>query len=276
MLRKRKQHWKDPKVRKRHIEALKKAAPKISVSLSRRWHNSAFYAKMLKARKKQAQVHRETYLEAAENISCDVRKARSERIRKWNKSDEGRKNNSDRMKKLWSDSDYRAKQIKAIHNKKWRRHVAKSNTLKKTGKPSWNAGLTKKEHPGLMAASLKLKGHLPKFNLFKRWYPSDDERRIEMRSSWEVSFALWLDAGGIDWEYESQYFHVGRGIWKGETYTPDFYLPAQKVYVELKGRLSEENAAKMKRFHKLYPDIQLWMFEYKHLKDNVLQFRKAA
>jgi len=252
---------------------------RISQTLKETWSDPVFYAYMLGVRKAQVTPKERKRLKKELLKNWDDPKMRKKLVRhlqEISQSKEGRKNNSDRMKKLWSDSDYRAKQIKAIHNKKWRREVSEANTRNKTGKLPWNFGYTKDTHPGLMKLSNTNKGHLPKFNLFKRWYPSDDERRIEMRSSWEVSFALWLDAGGIDWEYESQYFHVGRGIWKGETYTPDFYLPAQKVYVELKGRLSEENAAKMKRFHKLYPDIQLWMFEYKHLKDNVLQFRKAA
>jgi hypothetical protein len=61
------------------------------------------------------------------------------------------------------------------------------------------------------------------------------DKRVEynghrFRSSWEVRVARALDALGIKWEYEPKRFHFG-----DQTYRPDFYLPDEDVYWEVKG-----------------------------------------
>jgi hypothetical protein len=123
----------------------------------------------------------------------------------------------------------------------------------------------------------KLIGRLPQYNKYKSWYPSKYDKQIEMRSGWEVAFALWLDQGEVEWIYEPRWFNVGKGRWKGVSYTPDFYLPDQGVYIELKGRFTKANERKMEAFYKQYPDVKLWMFHGKHLAE-VLEFHpnKAA
>jgi hypothetical protein len=254
------------------------ACQQVSDSLRKRWADPIFRTHMMRVRKEQATPKEKKRLKDALITNWEnpkMRKKLIKHLQTFSKTKEQRENNSNRMKKLWQDPNYRAKQVKAIHNKKWRKKVAESNTRTKTGSIPWNKYDTKRTHPSLMAASLKLKGKLPKYNKFKCWYPSDDQRVIEMRSSWEVSFALWLDAGEIEWEYEPKYFHIGRGSWTGETYTPDFYLPDNKVYVELKGYMSKQNAAKMERFKDLYTDVNLYVFFEEHL-EKVLQFREAA
>jgi len=51
------------------------------------------------------------------------------------------------------------------------------------------------------------------------------------RSRLEARWAVFFDTLGIDWQYEPQGF-VGC---HGKAYLPDFYLPADKLYVEVKG-----------------------------------------
>ena len=56
-------------------------------------------------------------------------------------------------------------------------------------------------------------------------------RGINFRSSWEVAFAKWLDSIKEPWQYEPVRF-ILKGV---GSYTPDFYLPKQLMYVEVKG-----------------------------------------
>lgn len=50
------------------------------------------------------------------------------------------------------------------------------------------------------------------------------------RSSWEARAAQAMDALGIRWEYEAHRFDLG-----SQTYCPDFYLPDDDAYWEVKG-----------------------------------------
>lgn len=50
------------------------------------------------------------------------------------------------------------------------------------------------------------------------------------RSRLEARWAVFFDALGVTWEYEPEGFHTSAG-----NYLPDFYLPAQKTWVEVKG-----------------------------------------
>lgn len=52
---------------------------------------------------------------------------------------------------------------------------------------------------------------------------------VWMRSSWERRLASDLDKLGIPWEYEAHTFQV-----RGRRYTPDFFLPNQKLYLEVR------------------------------------------
>lgn len=70
--------------------------------------------------------------------------------------------------------------------------------------------------------------------------------QINMRSQSEAIFAQKLDQYDIDWQYEPQRFDLG---WS--TYCPDFHLPAQDTWVEVKGHLTELAARKMRDFQAL-------------------------
>jgi len=84
---------------------------------------------------------------------------------------------------------------------------------------------------------------------------------INMRSSWEIKFAKYLDKLGIKWQYEPKTFDLG-----STTYTPDFKL-SDSVYVEIKGYMSEIAYFKIKKFLKQYPDIKLQILMQKDLKN---------
>ena len=70
------------------------------------------------------------------------------------------------------------------------------------------------------------------------------------RSRLEARWAVFLDACGVEWEYEPEGYDLGNGLY----YLPDFLLhgvagrSGEDLYVEVKGRMTDEDAEKIKRF----------------------------
>jgi bifunctional protein TilS/HprT len=77
----------------------------------------------------------------------------------------------------------------------------------------------------------------------------------------EEEFARLLDFYQIDWLYEPRTFVLDRAKGKsGVMFTPDFYLPALDLYVEmttLKPELAREKRRKVSRLRELYPDVNI-------------------
>lgn len=67
---------------------------------------------------------------------------------------------------------------------------------------------------------------------------------VVMRSSWEIKFAKYLDNIGVKYEYEPKSFILSNGT----RYIPDFYLPTEDLWVEIKGYLERKSEDKMKLF----------------------------
>lgn len=58
-------------------------------------------------------------------------------------------------------------------------------------------------------------------------------RGYRFRSRLEARWAVFFDSLGIKWEYEPQGYKVG--VVAKKAYLPDFFLPATKTWVEVKG-----------------------------------------
>lgn len=73
------------------------------------------------------------------------------------------------------------------------------------------------------------------------------------RSSWEANYARYLKFIDTQWEYEPKtfWFPIRSGT---VNYTPDFYLPDEDVWIEVKGRLTSKCRTKLKRFKKYFFD----------------------
>lgn len=72
------------------------------------------------------------------------------------------------------------------------------------------------------------------------------------RSRLEARWAVAFDAMGIKYEYEPEGFDLGDGYY----YLPDFYLPDDDVWVEVKGKqLSDDEREKLERFCSAKCDI---------------------
>jgi bifunctional protein TilS/HprT len=89
----------------------------------------------------------------------------------------------------------------------------------------------------------------------------------------ERQFAKLLDFYGIAWEYEPRTFTLetdrnGRPV---QAFTPDFYLPAYDLYIEittLNQKLVTKKNRKARRLVEQHPDIQvrvLYQRDYLHL-----------
>ncbi len=86
-------------------------------------------------------------------------------------------------------------------------------------------------------------------------------------------FAKLLDFYGITWEYEPRTFTLerdkeGRPV---QAFTPDFYLPAYDLYIEvttLNQKLVTKKNRKARRLRELHPDVRvkvLYQRDYLHL-----------
>ena len=76
----------------------------------------------------------------------------------------------------------------------------------------------------------------------------------------EEEFAKLLDFYQIDWLYEPRSFVLPLEAGPIETLTPDFYLPALDLYIEittLKPGLTREKNRKVRRLRELFPEINI-------------------
>jgi hypothetical protein len=83
----------------------------------------------------------------------------------------------------------------------------------------------------------------------RRWFY---HRGFAFRSNWEKLAAIKFDELGIRWEYESYRFDLG-----SHTYAPDFYLPDQECFWEIKGYFGPKSRKTINLFRERFPDIDL-------------------
>jgi Phage endonuclease I len=93
----------------------------------------------------------------------------------------------------------------------------------------------------------------------------------EMRSGAEINCANWLGANGVEYEYETHkipYVSVIKGgecekcggkAVQNRVYTPDFWLPEYKFYIEVKGRLTSSDRKKMRDVKRCNPKLDIRM-----------------
>lgn len=76
---------------------------------------------------------------------------------------------------------------------------------------------------------------------------------VTVRSRWEANVARWFTFHGIDWEFEPRLFEFDKIKRGTKTYLPDFWLPSEGRWVEVKGYLRSADKTKLRRFRKYYP-----------------------
>jgi hypothetical protein len=87
-------------------------------------------------------------------------------------------------------------------------------------------------------------------------------KEIWLRSSWERRVADYLFGQGIEWIYEPKTFRMGE-----ITYTPDFYLPKENKYIEVKGWMPAKSKLKIDTFNRWHPEICLEIWDSKKVTD---------
>lgn len=87
------------------------------------------------------------------------------------------------------------------------------------------------------------------------------------RSGWERRVAQALDTLGVKWQYEPTRFDLG-----DRCYTPDFFLPDDGCYWEVKGWYGPQSQMKVESFRRQFPDIPLVLFN----KDCLLELERRA
>jgi hypothetical protein len=145
---------------------------------------------------------------------------------------------------------------------------ASVSKIRKTTHPIWNKGLTKVTSAAVRrlgrTISKRTKGkprpHTSKKQGKRRFWYYGPDVRIKMRSRWEVAYAHYLDKKGIVWLYEVCTF-----VMTDFSFTPDFYIPAQVKFVEIKGHLDPVSVSKIEALRRHYctkldvlcaPDLQ--------------------
>ncbi len=85
-------------------------------------------------------------------------------------------------------------------------------------------------------------------------YETPNQGIVTMRSGWEVKTANFLTHLNFNWLYEPETFRLTNII----SYKPDFYLPSENLYIEVKGRTLKQDKYKVVLFKKLGYNILLW------------------
>lgn len=77
------------------------------------------------------------------------------------------------------------------------------------------------------------------------------------RSGYEANYARFLTYSKIAWEYETKTFWFD-GIKRGtRSYTPDFYLPGEDAFHEVKGWMDPKSKTKLARMKRYHPAVKV-------------------
>lgn len=97
--------------------------------------------------------------------------------------------------------------------------------------------------------------------------------RVHFAHNSERQFGKLLDFYGIEWEYEPRTFTLERDRdgRPAQAFSPDFYLPAYDLYIEittLNQKLVTKKNRKARRLREMHPDVRikvLYQRDYLHL-----------
>ena len=78
-----------------------------------------------------------------------------------------------------------------------------------------------------------------------------------VRSSWEADLARVFRYLDWDYQYEPRTFELNDKTGRMLTYTPDFFVPSQQKWYEVKGWMDDASAKKIDLFRQQYPECEL-------------------
>lgn len=254
----RKRLWKTEEYRQNRLKSEPGRRDKIGVSAEKRWQDPIYRAR-----------------------------TQSSMVKAYPKGAEAR---SRGLKRKWKDPVYVAKVTKsrrAVYQSvgyKEKRSSLSTAMWQRVSYREAHASGMRRAAPSISLAQQKVwesveyrKKHHSSSPKFKSgWYPGVDGP-VWLRSGYEAAFAYWLDKNKIAWLYESRVFNLVKGPYKGHRYAPDFYLPAQGLWVEIKGWISPREKKKLKSFVLSYPNEPLLILSSSELKKfGLIPFRKSS
>lgn len=94
----------------------------------------------------------------------------------------------------------------------------------------------------------------------------EGSKRVAFAHQSEAEFAQILDFYQVEWVYEPRTFPLrwGENGQPVECLSPDFYLPAYGLYIELttiKPRLMAKKRRKIRLFRELYPQLEIRLIQ---------------
>ena len=104
------------------------------------------------------------------------------------------------------------------------------------------------------------------------------DKRPRFAHAVEEECAKILDYYGVPWEYEPRTFVLeqdedGRTL---EAFTPDFYLPEQRLYLEItvmKQSLVTRKNRKLRKLRERYPDVNVKLFYRRDIERLAQRYR---
>lgn len=105
----------------------------------------------------------------------------------------------------------------------------------------------------------------PKASKGKNGIREDISPTINFYSRWEANMARLYTYLGVRWEYAPRSFDIGN-----QKYTPDFYLPEDDTYIEVKNFWWHYSRIRDQKFRRKYPAIKLKVI----LRDEYVELEK--
>lgn len=135
-------------------------------------------------------------------------------------------------------------------SEEWRKDAAE----KKRGQRNPMFGKSEEMKKIAMGRIGSLNGHFgkPAAHGKGQWFVDRQNRRMFLKSTWELRFAEWLDELGLTWEYEPRRFVLGDA-----TYTPDFWIVEWDCFWEIKGWFHERHKNNVQKFREQYAGTKL-------------------
>lgn len=84
-------------------------------------------------------------------------------------------------------------------------------------------------------------------------------KSIRMFSKYDVAYAKTLSKQGKEWQYRPKHFDLQNGI----SFIPDFYIPDDDLFIELKKNWTKEHIKHYKLFKKLYESVNIKLVSIK-------------
>lgn len=144
--------------------------------------------------------------------------------------------------------------------------VVSAKTKFKMSKSSWLKGgkghhpLQDKKHTEQTKAKISFKTALQNKNYIKKYTYLGASGTYNMKSSWELKYALYLDSIGAQWIYEPLF-----KLSNGYAYLPDFQLINGDI-IEIKGYMRADAQVKWDIFCSEYPHIKKTLLRKDDLK----------